>query len=217
MRDDAFDRKDEELEALLDAALMNYAQAEREDEAVAGVASRTLTAVRAKAASGIASRTKPRRGSVWMFCALPIAAALVMAVVLPLRHRASPTTAVQVAHGGDMISHGTSPAMAGGKSLQAHENVPHVSQSMTAMHASVHVQRKAPAAELLPKREVFPTPTPLSPEEQTLMAMVRRDPRQAQQAMSMPEQKPIEPLEIKPVMIAAIEVAPLNPPDKGKN
>jgi hypothetical protein len=64
--------------------------------------------------------------------------------------------------------------------------------------------------------EVFPTPAPLSPEEQALADLVNRDPRivtrQIAQSAITPQPQPVERIHI-----AAIHIPPLNPPDNGGN
>jgi hypothetical protein len=51
----------------------------------------------------------------------------------------------------------------------------------------------------LPKREVFPTPTPLSPEERALLALVAQSPAKALDLSATSEPKPIEPIKIEPI------------------
>jgi hypothetical protein len=64
----------------------------------------------------------------------------------------------------------------------------------------------------LPRQEVFPTPTPLTPQEQALAALATRNPGNVSQSVAEAQKQPVEPLEI-----AAIRIKPLNPPDKGQN
>lgn len=190
------DESERECDALLDAALKSYAQAEGEDESVPAVTSRTMAAVRAA--------DSQRKKATWAWWALPVAAVLVLAaVLLPLRRHAQP-----VSHAS--VSRMTQPAPP--RSAQVEPPPSHAA----VRRVSEHVQRKALVApQPLPKLDVFPTPTPLSAEERALVAMAQRDPKQAEQALTMPEEKPSTPLEIKPLTIAAIEISPLNAPDKG--
>ena len=59
------------------------------------------------------------------------------------------------------------------------------------------VLRTGPAR--LPKREVFPTPTPLSPEERALVMLVAQSPEKARELLTPVEPKPIEPIKIEPI------------------
>ncbi|MCE5306786.1 MAG: hypothetical protein LLG20_04015 [Acidobacteriales bacterium] len=59
------------------------------------------------------------------------------------------------------------------------------------------VSRPRPAP--LPKREVFPTPTPLSPEERALLQLVAQSPEKAREVLTPVEPKPIEPIVIEPL------------------
>lgn len=51
----------------------------------------------------------------------------------------------------------------------------------------------------LPKREVFPTPTPLSPGERALLVLVAQSPEKALELLTPVEPKPIEPIKIEPI------------------
>ncbi|GGH16406.1 hypothetical protein [Silvibacterium dinghuense] len=206
------DRADDELDSLLDAALETYVLVEYEDEAVAGVKSRTMAAVRAQ----VLLEKKSGRRIAWPLWALPVAAVLVMAAVLLLsRQRVDVKGLAMSAPEKVSDRHETRAASPG--AMQAQVEFPQASHPAI-RHVSLQTERIAnPVSEPLPKLDVFPTPTPLSPEEQALAAMAQRNPQQAQQAMTMPEHKPIEPLNVKPVMIAAIRIPPLNPSDTDEN
>ena len=62
-----------------------------------------------------------------------------------------------------------------------------------------------------PKLIVFPTPQPLTAEEQTLLAAATRGSEAQRQALL--ESKPVE----APLSIASLNIPPLAPPDEGKN
>jgi hypothetical protein len=51
----------------------------------------------------------------------------------------------------------------------------------------------------LPKREVFPTPSPLSPQERALLQLVAQSPEKARELLAPVEPKPIEPIVIEPL------------------
>jgi hypothetical protein len=59
----------------------------------------------------------------------------------------------------------------------------------------VRLARPAP----LPRREVFPTPTPLTSEERALLALVAQSPELARELLTPTEPKPIEPIKIEPI------------------
>ena len=61
------------------------------------------------------------------------------------------------------------------------------------------VPRARPAP--LPRREVFPTPTPLTSEERALLALVAKSPELARELLTPTEPKPIEPIIIEPINI----------------
>jgi hypothetical protein len=61
----------------------------------------------------------------------------------------------------------------------------------------------------LPKLDVFPTPRPLSPEEQAMVRFVATTPPSEIQAMQKAQQQQDEPLHI-----AAIVIQPLKPLDE---
>lgn len=59
----------------------------------------------------------------------------------------------------------------------------------------------------LPKLEQFPAPTPLTAEERGLVALVRRDPNEAQQIFADFQKRADEPIEIQPIEIAPLRTA----------
>ena len=64
----------------------------------------------------------------------------------------------------------------------------------------------------LPRLEVFPMPTPLTSEEQALVALANRNLGDNTQPFARNQTQPVEPLRI-----AVIQIPPLNPPDNGGN
>jgi hypothetical protein len=63
------------------------------------------------------------------------------------------------------------------------------------------VARRRPKHVHLPKREQFPTPTPLTVEERTLLAFVVRSPKQAEELFSSAKSRASEPLQIEEIQI----------------
>lgn len=80
------------------------------------------------------------------------------------------------------------------------------SSSRAALHLA-----SVPQTAALPKLDVFPTPQPLTPEEQALVAFVARAPEDERKAVVEAQQK----MET-PIGVAAIHIPPLESPDKGQ-
>jgi len=190
MRDELTPKSDD-LDVLLDAALSTYAN----PQPSLGLTARILAATRAAA---------PLRQFPWMLWAIPaIAALLAVVILLPARHiyRDPLPSAVQLSGSTSTIPVAEPSSVKTGQVREAPRS-----------RATAAVRAATPVPEPLPKQKVFPTPAPLSPEEQALAAAVNRNlegvARQvAQSAVPSPEQ-PVEPLHI-----AAIHIPLLNPPD----
>jgi hypothetical protein len=203
MRDDSTKNRDE-LDILLDAALATYTGPEPSPS----LTPRILAAAR---------DLDHRPSADWLSWAIPaLAATLLMTVLLTHRSATPPETSPPTAD----LSAPHAPASAermpdtAGNRTAAAEATPRLGSTPTRVARSVRTT--APIQPPLPRQDVFPTPTPLSPEEQALAAAVNRSPERiakqiAQSAAPSPEQ-PIEPLHI-----AAIHIPPLNPPDNGDN
>jgi len=196
MHNDTLNERDD-LDLLLDAALNTYVDA----EAKPGFSHRILTAT---------SRAEPRRSPIrWI---PPTAAALAAAVLIAIAlHRSgSPwETEPTVSHFPQAPVVPT-PATPSGPAIPVRSSAP-AHSSGPAVKAAI-----AQAAPALPKREVFPTPAPLTAEEQALLAGAKHRSEEvsaqlAQSATGKNEQ-PVEPIHI-----AAIDIPPLNPSDKGNN
>jgi hypothetical protein len=71
------------------------------------------------------------------------------------------------------------------------------------------LRRRAPShrAAALPKLRVFPTPSPLTPEERLLLAMVKQDPEGTAEAFDSFRRRGSEPLEIAPLVIPPLETS----------
>ena len=192
MRDDAMNERDE-LDAMLDVALETYV----DTKATPGLSHRILA---------VTSRREVRLSAVrWLpLAASALAAAILIAILLKYRGD-SPSKTVPVA-----ITATSSASVAGvpvrGKPA-AH------SVKVRAIKAPPNVQAQSP----LPRLEVFPTPTPLSPEEQALVALVNRDSRDSKELAQQITRPDLQGQPIEPLRIAAIHIPPLNPPDNGSN
>jgi hypothetical protein len=71
--------------------------------------------------------------------------------------------------------------------------------------AKVRPTKRVRRPKALPKLEQFPTPSPLTAEERALVALVQREPTEAQQIFSDLQKRTDGPIEIQP-----IQIAPLN-------
>ena len=198
MRDDSTQDRDE-LDILLDAALATYVDSEP---------SPSLTPRILAAARDVDRR--PSRS--WLFWAIPaLAAALLMTIFLAHRPAARRETSQPTAD----LSAPRVPASA--------ERTPNTRARSIAAAATPHLGSTPPRAARsvrttasieppLPRQDVFPTPTPPSPEERALAVIVNRNPEEVAQAGETSQPKLIEPLRI-----AAIHIPPLNPPANGDN
>jgi hypothetical protein len=203
MRDDSTQGRDE-LDILLDAALATYVDSEPSPS----LTPRILAA----------ARDVDRRPSVgWLSWAVPaLAAALLMTIFLthrPAARRQTPQPTADLSAPRVPASAERIPDTPGNR-IAATEATPHLGSNPPRAARSVRIT--APIQPLLPRQEVFPTPAPLSPEEQALAAEVNRNAegisRQVAQSADHGPEQPIEPLHI-----AAIHIPPLNPPDNGDN
>jgi len=201
MRDEPM--QDRELDILLDAALATYSNPEPSP----GLTPRILAATQA------VDRHPPVR---WMAWAIPALAA-VLFITIVLIHR--PTTprapSQQVPELSASRRPAPSPPAASRHSVV--ETPRHLRPPQTVITRSIPTV--VPMSPSLPRQNVFPTPVPLSREEQAVVALVNRDSpdskelaRQITQPDAQGQPQPIEPLRI-----AAIHIPPLNPPDNGDN
>jgi hypothetical protein len=202
MRDNSLQNRDE-LDILLDAALATYVDSEPSPS----LTPRILAA----------ARDADRRPTVgWLSWAVPaLAAALLMTIFLthrPAARRQTPQPTADLSAPHAPASAERMPDTSGNRIAAA--ATPHLGS--TPPRAARSVRTTAPIQPLLPRQEVFPTPAPLSPEEQALAATVNRSPeriaKQIAQSGAPSQEEPIEPLRI-----AAIHIPPLNPPDNGDN
>ncbi len=76
--------------------------------------------------------------------------------------------------------------------------------AMRSLPVAFHQKRRRRRHVVLPKREVFPTPTPLSSEERALLAFAKRPPKEIPPELTGLDRP------ITPIRIAAIEIKPLD-------
>ena len=193
MHDDTLNKRDD-LDLLLDAALNTYVDA----EAKPGLSHRILT---------VTSRAEPRRSPIrWIPLAAAALAAVVLIAIVLHRSRSSWETEPTVSHSPQAPAVPT-PATPSGPAIPV--------RSSTATHSSGPAVKAAiaQAAPALPKRDVFPTPTPLTAEEQSVLNVSNRSLETVPtQFATRKNEQPVEPIHI-----AAIDITPLSPPDKGGN
>ena len=187
----------EDLDLQLDAALATYADPEQDSN----LAAQILTAI-----APVRPVFPPHRQ--WAI-GIPAFAALLLAAFFPLCHfpthrHAESTAAASAPKIASEIASRTAPTQPN------HVAVSRPPQK-TAKARRAHIQPPVEEASL-PKQEVFPTPTPLTPQERALAALVNHNPGDIRESVAETEQQPIEPLRI-----AAIHIPPLNPPEKGEN
>jgi hypothetical protein len=197
MHDEPMNERDE-VDAVIDAALATYVNA----EARPGLAQRVFE---------VTSRRPRRRSSMrWWAVAVPVlAAAVLMAVFVAHRANSPRATSTVVATvpsstSGTTLPVGSSPAASGPPAASR----PVRSAGRHAVKAVAN--RQVPSA--LPRLEVFPAPSPLTPDEQALLVANHGSEKVSAQVGQAAAQGPVEPIHI-----AAIHIPPLNPPDIGDN
>jgi hypothetical protein len=176
------------LDLLIDSALSTYA------EPRAGLETRVRTNISAH----LTTRPAHRR---WLgfAIALPIAACLILLLLLVPRHnRIEPVHQAQ------------------NTPVPPAQSAPQTTIARTTKTPARTPQPRLIAAHApLPKLDVFPTPQPLSPEEQALAHFVAHTPPSEIKSLQDAQQKLDEPLNIAEIQIQPIK--PSNPPDKSGN
>lgn len=84
-------------------------------------------------------------------------------------------------------------------------------------HAQSEGVARQLAANRLPKLEIFPTPRPLSSEEQVLVDFAAQAPRAEREAFVRPQRDVDDPITITKITIAPLQIPPLEPPLSGAN
>ena len=177
------------LDLLIDSAISTYA------EPRAGLEARVLEHLNARPA-------RPR----WLpfVIALPIAACAILLLLLIPRHdRVEP--AHQVLHSPAPTPHSA-----------PESSIARASRTPLRQHQSRVIASSVPGAPTpLPKLGVFPTPYPLSPEEQTFVRFVAHAPASEIKSLAEAQQKKDEPLHIAEIQIQPIKSS--DPLDKTGN
>ena len=187
----------DKLDRLLDSALANYADPGPDS----GLEKRILNRVVAEAAP------EPRRRWMAWAIALPVAAVVLLFVLLshPGANRQPGTPQANV------VQRPVAPSIDAANRLSGRPSP--IRRSETPLHEP-HLRRKTLAAKSapLPKLDVFPTPQPLSPEEQALVNFAARATKSEREALVAAQRETDTPLSI-----SAIEIKPLEPPASGAN
>lgn len=193
MPDDSTQNRDE-LDVLLDAALATYTDPGPSPY------------LRGRILSATGQRRRDRVLMRWAAWVTPAVAALLLSAIL-VRHRPAalqPPPSPSIARGSVT---GTPPSVMQASKSAAASPLPSVRLVRTS-HAVT------PSQPNLARQDVFPTPTPLSPEEQALVALANGDAERL--SRQIPQRSdPADPIE--PLRVAAIHIPPLNPPDNGNN
>ena len=182
--------RDDELDRMIDAGLSTYG------EPRAGLDKRVLAAV------AVARIPHTPRLSNWRVWALgvPAAACILIGLFVAMRFVTTPHAhEVQTAHATAATAARNAVPFAAAGALRHH-----------ATHASVRVSihAHAPAhAQSLPKREVFPTPQPLSPEMQALVTYLAEAPEKERQKLVEFQAQQDAPIRIAPIQISPIDAS----------
>ena len=193
-------RENGDLDRLLDSVLSTYG----DPGPGSGLDQRVLASIRTR----IAAEPAPRRRWLPWAVGLPAAACLLLFFLAGPKTAHSPAIPAKVvtqpqefpittAHTGPL------PALRP-QLVPRTRQVPFSRQSRPGGHATRSVA--------LPKLDVFPTPQPLTQAEQALVAFAVRAPEAERQSL-IAAQKQAE----APLSIAAIEIPPIESPDKGTN
>ena len=188
------------LDLLIDSALKNYADPGLDS----GLEQRVLDAVRAR----MSPKKKTARRLRWLpsALALPVATCLLLYFVsTPKKTHLPPRSADQArqAHEPAVESANNHPALRTGLPPKGKRPIP------KAQPRTVNLALN-PAPP--PKLDVFPTPRPLTQEEQALVIIANQTPKPVLEALILAQEQ-----DEAPVAIAAIHIPPLDPPEPDGN
>jgi len=173
--------KDKQMDEMLDSLLASYSSAEPRPGMEMRILANLRDAERRKA-------TAPFWNWKWLWAGMAAAVAIIVAVVLigGQRHAIKPSTVVQTQQPAPTqpevqpqpeVQHGA-PGTTGNA---AHPRTPRVG----------HVRPENTTLALNQRPQIFPTPTPLSEQEQLLLRYVARTPREEVVAQSHPDEPPV--------------------------
>jgi hypothetical protein len=189
-------RDKDKFDLMLDSALSTYADPGPDS----GLEKRALARIDA------ASTPRLRRKWIFWAIALPAAACLLLPITLPK------TQPVQSVHTTEPHQPPLPEPVAHGGPPDAPSAVPSLRTRRPArLESQASVQHSANVVPL-PKRDVFPSPRPLTPGERSLVEFATQVPMSQRQAILQARMQDEEPLRI-----AALDIPLLETPNQGKN
>jgi hypothetical protein len=167
--------KDKQMDKMLDSLLANYSSAEPRP----GLETRILANVREAARKETAAGWRDLR---WLWVGAVAAAIIVAAVLMNGRRHVAPPTNVVVKTSQPVLQPEIRPSLpaTGGKIANIRRRK--TSAPVPAQDATLALNQR-PA--------IFPTPTPLSEQEQLLLRYLARTPREEVVAQSHPDEPPV--------------------------
>ena len=191
------DRPDHaDLDRLIDAALNTYANPD------SGLEQRVLARIAAS------RQPQPRLRWIAWTAALAAAASLFLAIALMHKPPAPSPAATAI---------NTPPAQQAPKAEARLEPGPMQRRSGPPHHAQAPDAAHNVAANRLPKRDIFPTPHPLSPAEQVLVDFAERAPKAEREAFVEDRTQTSGPIAIAAIRVTPIQIPPIEPPSTGNN
>ena len=185
-----------DLDRLIEAALNTYANPD------SGLEQRVLARIAAS------RQPQPRlRWIAWTAALTAAACVLLLFVLMHKRPAASPAA--------NAVN--TPPAQQTPKAEARIELQPAQKRTGAPHHAQAKDAVGNFAANRLPKRDIFPTPHPLSPAEQVLVDFAARAPQAQREAFLDDRNQSSGPIAIAAIRIAPIQIPPIEPPSSGNN
>jgi hypothetical protein len=198
-------RENDELDLLIDSALSTYGDPGPDS----GLDQRVLARISSAHASARVAPAQRRRWLPWAI-GLPAAAGLLLFFLFLAGPKTAnpPTSVAEGMAQTQQVPNITAPAEP--LPVLRQEPVPLIRHVLFRPPSRPGKQANRSAA--LPKLDIFPTPQPLTPAEQALVVFALRAPESERQSF-IEAQKQAE----APLRIAAIEIPPLDSPDKDTN
>jgi hypothetical protein len=194
-------RENDELDLLIDSVLSTYGDPGPDS----GLDQRVLARISSARASERVAPASRRRWLPWVV-GLPVAAGLLLFFFLAGPKTASPPTSVAK---GMAQTQQVPIVTAPSEAASAHRSEPVSSNGHVPFNLRSRSGKQASRTVALPKLDVFPTPQPLTAEEQALVAFAVSAPESERRSF-IEAQKQAE----APLRIAAIEIPPLDSTDK---
>jgi hypothetical protein len=196
-------RENDELDRLIDSALSTYGDPGPDS----GLEQRVLARIESVR---VPARVAPRRRWLEWAVGLPVAACVVLFVFFLAGPKIAPpptSVAKGVAQPQQLPvipAHSEAPTALRSEPVSSNRQLPISPRSRP--------DKQTMRSVALPKLDVFPTPQPLTPEEQALVAFAVRAPESERKSFIEAQRQAEAPLRI-----AAIEIPPIDSPDKDTN